>query len=496
MSRILLAESAQRVSHKLRHLGIRAYVVGVQPHASVWALGTAPLPSPRPAPAGRSGGAGSAACCRRWTGKGRPPTRRRRADGHRPVAAKDLALTLPATAWQTVTWRDGVKGELNSRFAAVRVRPGHRDYERPAPWPELWLLVEWPEGEAEPDQALVRQPRRRHGARAPRCSRQAALADRAGLPGAQAGTRPRTLRGPRLAGLPPSCLLVHRRLRLPGPRADSPSPHERLVSVRIAKAFLTRDLSAARLQASLGSATSPPPSPPCATTSPSCSPDSSTTAPAAGDGATVYEHPYFHDTVRLVAVHVTSFRPTTAGGERYDAREKVREVELGAWRPSGYMLNRAACAIPTPSATAATSLPHGTRKPVSPWTSAAADRHARRIETFWHPRTPISVEKLTNGRSTPAPRPCPRARRAALERPRDRVWDEASRPASARTPWVFQWRCRTPAAGTGSPSATPARSRSRTPGRPCAPGREIAAGAATRSKSAAATRPAPPSPSW
>jgi len=109
-----------------------SYVVGVQPHASVWAPGTAPL------------------AVKPWTGKGRPPTRRRRADGHRPIAAKDLALALPATAWQSVTWRDGVRGELNSRFAAVRVRPGHRDYERPAPWPELWLLVEWPEGEAEP----------------------------------------------------------------------------------------------------------------------------------------------------------------------------------------------------------------------------------------------------------------------------------------------------------------------------------------------------------
>jgi SRSO17 transposase len=109
-----------------------SYVVGTQPQASVWAPGTAPLPA------------------KPWTGKGRPPTRRRRTDGHRPVAAKDLALTLPATAWQTVTWREGAKGDLVSRFAAVRVRPGHRDYDRPTPWPELWLLIEWPEGEAEP----------------------------------------------------------------------------------------------------------------------------------------------------------------------------------------------------------------------------------------------------------------------------------------------------------------------------------------------------------
>ena len=65
-----------------------------------------------------------------------------------------------------VCWREGTKGTLASRFAAVRVRPGHRDYDRAEPWPELWLLVEWPEDEAEPtrywlanlpaDTALVR----------------------------------------------------------------------------------------------------------------------------------------------------------------------------------------------------------------------------------------------------------------------------------------------------------------------------------------------------
>ena len=67
-----------------------------------------------------------------------------------PVAAEGLARSLPAAAWQTVTWREGSKGELASRFAALWVRPGHRDYERREPWPELWLLIEWPEGEDEP----------------------------------------------------------------------------------------------------------------------------------------------------------------------------------------------------------------------------------------------------------------------------------------------------------------------------------------------------------
>ena len=39
---------------------------------------------------------------------------------------------------------------LTSRFAAVRVRPAHRDYWRSAPRPEEWCLIEWPEGESEP----------------------------------------------------------------------------------------------------------------------------------------------------------------------------------------------------------------------------------------------------------------------------------------------------------------------------------------------------------
>jgi SRSO17 transposase len=37
-----------------------------------------------------------------------------------------------------------------SRFAAVRVRPAHRDYLRHEPRPVEWLVIEWPSGDPEP----------------------------------------------------------------------------------------------------------------------------------------------------------------------------------------------------------------------------------------------------------------------------------------------------------------------------------------------------------
>ena len=112
-------------------LGLR-YVLGVQPATTVWPHGQAPLP-PMP-----------------WSGRGRPPTRLRRSPEHQPASVKALATAQPSRAWRTVTWRQGSQAALSSRFAALRVRPAHRDETRTMPWPEEWLLVEWPEGEAEP----------------------------------------------------------------------------------------------------------------------------------------------------------------------------------------------------------------------------------------------------------------------------------------------------------------------------------------------------------
>jgi SRSO17 transposase len=81
---------------------------------------------------------------------GRPPRLLQRDEQHQPLTAKELALCLGATDFRKVSWREGKRGMMRSRFAAIRVRIAHRDYWRQEPHPEQWLLVEWPKGEKEP----------------------------------------------------------------------------------------------------------------------------------------------------------------------------------------------------------------------------------------------------------------------------------------------------------------------------------------------------------
>ena len=71
--------------------------------------------------------------------------------GPRPVAVKALALELAADAWQQVGWREGTNTTLTLRFARLRVRPAHDEAEQGEAAAEEWLLIEWPDGEAEPD---------------------------------------------------------------------------------------------------------------------------------------------------------------------------------------------------------------------------------------------------------------------------------------------------------------------------------------------------------
>jgi SRSO17 transposase len=61
----------------------------------------------------------------------------------------EWARTRPRD-FRKVTWREGSKGKLSSRFAAWRVRPAHLLSEGKEPLAALWLVAEWPQGEAAP----------------------------------------------------------------------------------------------------------------------------------------------------------------------------------------------------------------------------------------------------------------------------------------------------------------------------------------------------------
>lgn len=109
-----------------------SYAVGVAAETSVWPPGMGPAEP------------------KRGTGRGRPPTRYRRTPTHQPVAVSALADALPAAAWRTVRWREGTRGTMQSRFAAVRVRAAHRDDRSAPPREPEWLLIEWPRGTSAP----------------------------------------------------------------------------------------------------------------------------------------------------------------------------------------------------------------------------------------------------------------------------------------------------------------------------------------------------------
>lgn len=66
------------------------------------------------------------------------------------IAVGDLARELPKSAWRSVWWRHGTKGEMRSRFALLRVRAAKREPGRRDERSLEWLLIEWPTAEAAP----------------------------------------------------------------------------------------------------------------------------------------------------------------------------------------------------------------------------------------------------------------------------------------------------------------------------------------------------------
>lgn len=83
-----------------------------------------------------------------YQGRGRP--RRRAPNLPPPESVKSLAMGLPESAWYQVCWREGSKGAMEGRFAAIRIRPSHGHIRGEETEPVSWLLAEWPPGEPEP----------------------------------------------------------------------------------------------------------------------------------------------------------------------------------------------------------------------------------------------------------------------------------------------------------------------------------------------------------
>ena len=115
----------------LTSLGV-PYAVGVSKTTTVWRPDQEPLPA------------------KAYSGRGRPPKLLRRSEDHKPVNALELARELPASQWHDVPWCEGSRGDMTSRFAALRARPAHRDTHLSEPRPTEWLLIEWPADEPEP----------------------------------------------------------------------------------------------------------------------------------------------------------------------------------------------------------------------------------------------------------------------------------------------------------------------------------------------------------
>jgi SRSO17 transposase len=113
-----------RLRTEITALGL-SYVAGIQSNVLVWPSGSGPK-------------------------RGHvQPSKKGRRDEDQLISVKEVALGLPKKAWRQIKWREGSADWLSSRFARVRVRVGHR-HLAPELLLEEWLLIEWPDGEAEP----------------------------------------------------------------------------------------------------------------------------------------------------------------------------------------------------------------------------------------------------------------------------------------------------------------------------------------------------------
>jgi SRSO17 transposase len=126
--RVVLADAGYGTSHDFRAaLAARGLPYCVQTAPSVKGWVTAPPTAPA------------------YHGRGRPAKRPPAAAIPASHTLDQLAATLPARAWRTITWRQGTKGSMRSRFARTGFWPAHGVRSRgPLPTASVDLLIEWP----------------------------------------------------------------------------------------------------------------------------------------------------------------------------------------------------------------------------------------------------------------------------------------------------------------------------------------------------------------
>lgn len=79
----------------------------------------------------------------------------------KPESVAELVAALPKKAFRRLTWRDGTRRPMRSRFAFARVKTTHDDGIALAEREPLWLVAEWPDGETRPKKfILTTLPRR------------------------------------------------------------------------------------------------------------------------------------------------------------------------------------------------------------------------------------------------------------------------------------------------------------------------------------------------
>jgi SRSO17 transposase len=134
--RLVLADSVYGDSYEFRQ-GLRGraldYVVQVEGDLTAW------IEDPHPAeiPMGQGGKVAR----KRFYAKELPPVR----------GLRQIAKDLPSPSWKKITWREGTKGPLCSRFARVIVWMANGLIQgKTMKVPTEELLIEWPERSEEP----------------------------------------------------------------------------------------------------------------------------------------------------------------------------------------------------------------------------------------------------------------------------------------------------------------------------------------------------------